>query len=186
MEKIGYFRILPKELITEIHKYFFHYFTEKSLLEIDARDAHDDQNDWPNEYLEYYNFIVSVRHRKIDIPFATQLLLLKIFLESVNRQHEFLFIDRKNLNINQISINATADRGLNLATRGHLINKLSDFRVDLDYEDEQGNFLVFLYWHENDHPIYIYICNNLETEVLLYKLTKFYNDVVTKQIKDLY
>lgn len=83
MEKIGYFRILPRELILELQKYFARYFEDKSIIFLDAESALAWQLTQLNTYLDTYEIEIHIRspvaeYNDFKIPFNIQYETIKI------------------------------------------------------------------------------------------------------------
>lgn len=184
MEHIGYFQVLPRELITELHKYFSRYFKSKELIWLNTYMAAHEQIDNQNQYLNSYTFDIVIGD-KFDLPFAIQLPILKLFLETAVLEHSFIFIDFKKLKIENFVPNvAIKDNDIYSAQVAHLNSNLKDFKLSIIHEEEQ--FCHFWYWHPEGYPTYIYKCDLLETEVLIYKLIQFYNDIIRWEMRTFY
>src|SRR5581483_5032595 len=109
MEKIGYFQILPRELIRELYKYFSDYFNGNSLILIDTSTALDHLLENRGILLEFYYTRIHIKfpnteYSDLIIPFELQFPTLKIFLETIIQEHQFIFIDKKSLRLNQSEI----------------------------------------------------------------------------------
>lgn len=193
MEKLGYFRILPRELIDELHKYFFAYFRDKSLIMLDAATAigHMITEDEPI-YLEFYYIKMYIRfpnteYTELEIPFDFQFPTLKLFLESIISKHTFLFIDKKDLKINKVEPEHNFkidERDKIEAIDATLYNGYAEYvPIHMDY----NRLLRFLLLNSDGGLLAeLYRCTLLQTEVMTYKLVQLYNDVVTKHLKPEY
>lgn len=184
MEQDTYFRILPRELITELHKYFEKYFKVRELIWLNTYMTTQNQADNPDQYLNSYTFAIVISD-KFELPFATQLPTLKLFLETAVLEQSFIFIDSKRLKIEEFvpDINVKDD-DIYASQVAQLNSNLKDFKISIIHEEEQ--FCHFWYWHSEGYPTHIYRCDLLETEVLIYKLVQFYNDIILKKIRTFY
>lgn len=192
MDKIGYFSILPRELIDELHKYFFAYFRDISVIVLDADIAVGHLSMENKDYIEWYYVTINVRFPKTEytdltVPFDFQFQTLKLFLENIIEKHTFLFIDRKQLKLSSVEPehNFKIDEQDKIgALDGRLFNKYEQYvPIHLDF---YGRLRFILLDVDGGILVELYRCTLLQTEVLIYKLVQLYNGMVTKTLASEY
>lgn len=205
MDKIGYFRLLPRDLIKEMYKYFEKYFdtsfetylgqylvtdytTSYLFTEYVKTMDKDSRKYLDNYYIEIRLKFCDTNDEGMAVPFLIQLPTLKKFLKVILKSHTFIFINGRDLKLQRASsmshINVK-DEDLQSAKRGILTNLLSNFGLDVHYLTTV-HFIEFMHPFENGGFVSLYLFNSLKSEVLIYKLIKFYNDAVNKKLKDWY
>lgn len=205
MDKIGYFRLLPRELIREIYKYFEKYFDTSFETHLGTYLVTDHTTSYlfteyanimakeSNKYLDNYYIEIRLKFcsendEGMAIPVLIQLPTLKKFLETILDNDVFIFINGRDLKLQQalsMSYIKVNNEDLNSAERGVLTNLLSNFKLYIQYST-LSNTIEFMHPFSNGGFVSLYLFNLLRSEVLIYKLVRFYNDVVSEQLKDWY
>ena len=199
----GYFGILPSELRKELFGYYWNWANKlitvnaeyQNVLIREEAEYIAEQKSKPVRYkplttddLIYFDILIfpCTTNIKLYFPFSVYLVVLQTFLETYINNYQFTFltvdkllpiiakVKKKNYDI-QYTITTDKDH----ATRLKLFNNLESVCIYLqEIREEIGEVLGIYYTStENDQPLYK--LGHLQSEVLIYKLVKFYNDLVT-------
>lgn len=184
MDKIGYFRLLPRDLINELHKYFTDYFNGDSIISVIFDRSRREQSNSKN-YLEFYVMEIFIKfsdtkYSNLRIDFKFQLPILNKFLDGYVQDNNFIFIDKNKLKLNRVDPNYRFKIDTSDITNAHLrrlTNKQEEFHVNLQYYLHKS--LLNFSFHYNP----IYTLTFLQSEVLIYKLVQLHNDIVDRKLK---
>lgn len=194
MEHIGYFRILPRELILELQKYFTGYFNDKSVIFLDTQVASGWQLTLADTYFDTYYSEIHIRSLVVGyndtiIPFDVQYETLKVFLEKIINSHSFMFVNKNMMKLESVVpiSNVKIDSSdMYRAEYRELVNKIKNFSVNIRYRRIDHVFYFALFDEDDGLVAEIYRCTLLQTEVLLYKLIQLYNGIMTMKLKHEY
>lgn len=190
MDKIGYFKLLPRDLINELYHYFEKYFKDNSIIFVDADESLGNQPATKNYtpefyYIEIYIKFPNTQYDNIKMPFKIQDRTLLLFLQQVIKNHTFVFTEKNLLKVNPIALGnqfKITSNDLTTAAFGILTNKKTDFQVFFQYNLYRFTLALRL-TTEIGTTITIHNLTLLQTEVLMYKLVQLHNDIVTENLK---
>lgn len=188
--KTGYFTLLPPDLRGEFKEYYLDYTTSLTILE--AFDTFETLVEnkkkitvLPQDFLINFDIIINLGRNKIAIMFSCMLASLSEFLKRYISEGRFVYITPNNLlplveweeNV-QPATREKLNRYKRIASEGRLINQYRRVNLYLD---------ICYYYNENDtielkfdaeDPITLCALDRLQSEILMYKLVEFYNDLV--------
>jgi len=192
--KTGYFVLLPKELIEDLSEYALETFSSFIILETTktrdllATDLHDDNITYDVEKNTYllFNILIEISEDYANddptFPFEINLQQLQVFLDySKSFYSAYEFITRKQLIIPAKLIPNIDEEFIKLAKVGVLKNLEENNCINLHHD---GSYIAFTYFSLAGR-INLYSLTRMQSEVLLYKLIKFYNDLVTGNIRNI-
>lgn len=189
----GYIAILPKELIEELFKFFIEDNSYRITIETSktvdmlSEELNDDNTfDLIKTTLLDFNIeiYIDAEYAGEDAVFIfminfQQLQEFLIYAEMFVNDYEFVIkntikirrkviIDENNKNVKSAKVGV-----LKNLEEGNCIHLYHDgYNLSMSYLSEAGR-------------IVIYSLNELQSELLLYKLVKFYNDLTTQHIKNI-
>lgn len=198
--KYGWFNVLPSELRAMLFAYYFNQVGEyielstdyqKSLINEDAQHRaektlssikYQQFVDCDSVYFDILIVVPSPLSRILYFPFKVYLAPLGIFLEKYLKFNKpsFLTIDKllplKTSNkFLGLKFNNSIQNNMNYAKIGQLINDKEGINIFL-YEIA-GEIGIYYNTNEEDHPLYE--LTDVQGELLIYKLVKFYNDIIS-------
>lgn len=195
----GYVSVLPSELRQELRKFYFKWADNLIVLsteyqniliseqaEFEAEQTGDTINYQPVTMQDYIYFDISIfpclSKVKLYFPFQVYFIALKTFLKYYINTHEFKFVvpdqlrpDRNLQKKLKPTAKADMERDKDNATRGQLFNEKEFVNVFIQrIEIDLG---IYYMSTEEEHPLYE--LTDIQSELFIYKLIKFYNDLVT-------
>lgn len=187
--KDGYFTILPKELRKELTKYVFEMSLELITLEtlktsymFKERIKDDNEFYLENITLLDFNIVIELPEVYADenptFVFQMEFQQLQEFIKFFRDNYAslFEFIDKNTLNIIEKVVPNKNSEEVKLAQVG-LIKNIEEGNC-INLEHKGSNYLAFTYFSEAGR-IVIYGLTEIQSEILLYKLIQFYNDLIT-------
>jgi len=193
--KTGYFIILPKELRKELNIYFYNYLDSLVILntsvEIDMLivEFGDDNTSFNlnNDSKLYFD---------IQIYLPPEYGSNIIFKFSIEFQQLYTFIETyiNNITLDFIATNFVFDKNLTadkydykikrIYENGQLRNLDENNCIDL-YQNLENSLLGLGYFTQMGNDVMIKSLNQMQSEILVYKLYLFYRDLLTKDVANI-
>src|SRR5581483_8985519 len=193
--KTGYFIILPKELRKELNIYFYNYLDSLVILntsvEIDMLivEFGDDNTSFNlnNDSKLYFD---------IQIYLPPEYGSNIIFKFNIEFQQLYTFIETyiNNITLDFIATNFVFDKNLTadkydykikrIYENGQLRNLDENNCIDL-YQNLENSLLGLGYFTQMGNDVMIKSLNQMQSEILVYKLYLFYRDLLTKDVANI-
>jgi hypothetical protein len=202
MEFFGncYLAIIPKDLRIEVA----HYYADKLIqlyTDYQRELIKDDDGTYNpplgNDYI-YFDIVISYIGRRLLIPFNTYANTMRSFIENYTKQHKFEYFIPEKLKEPLKAVPKTEkddDKFYNGLMKikyneavfsvncRRLPNNEEGISIDLKMSELITDGEIHLRFDSIEHSRPLYELNTIESEMLVYKLIKFYNDISATTIE---
>lgn len=182
--KQGYFTQLPVELRNELFRYYFTY--ADGLIYLDTykqsllfKDAVKYKPTYTDDEI-YFNIRTT---SNMYVPYKVHLAVLRVWLEKYVSQHKFRFmvIDKLLPNVGpnpkrRITVEQEIHENSNNAEKGKLFNFIDPLLFLQIINDNIGTCCQ----QSRDSDQSVCMMGDIQHEVFIYKLVKYYNDLVSR------
>lgn len=190
----GYISILPRELRDELAEYLFDYLN--SLVTLNTHHMYmifEEEIGSNKDVFEFNNesqltFQISINlppeysTTPLNFKFVAELQQLNTFIKEYISTHAFHFVEELKL-----GGNLTPDSGnYNVESASHGILTNLDENSCINLYDYTSNLIGFGYETRAGNTVVIQELTQMQSEILIYKLIKFHNDLIAQRSDDKY